>query len=187
MRALIIVGTVALALAACTTTGEIDGYKVRGTAEPETPVEQAAREFNEDWAEKIGPMIEDDPQVQEAVREILAERAASENPGDLHARAPQWFRDRWRQYLKIADGGYAVLAADRNGRGTGYVYCDPGSGALCDSHHRWTAAFKDANYKYPALRYCFNDVRNNYPAEKPDCAVYAIKDAIVWEGAMPWE
>lgn len=61
---------------------------------------------------------------------------------DLHASAPQWFKDRWRRYLEVSDGSYAVLAADRNGRGTGYVYCDPGSGGLCDSHRRWTAAFK---------------------------------------------
>ena len=106
---------------------------------------------------------------------------------DLHASAPQWFKDRWRQYLRAADGGYAVLAADRNGRGTGYVYCDPGAGGLCDNHRSWNAAFKDTNYKYPALRYCANDVRSNYPAERPDCAVYAIQDKIVWTGPMPWE
>ena len=105
----------------------------------------------------------------------------------LHADAPQWFKDRWRRYLELWDGSYAVLAADRNGRGTGYVYCDPGAGGLCDSHHRWSAAFKDVYYKRGALKYCVQDVRNNFPASKPDCALYAIGDKIVWEGRMPWE
>lgn len=125
----------------------------------------------------------DGHQVQ-GTAEVPAQRTVAT---DLHASAPQWFKDRWRRYIEIADGSYAVLAADRNGRGTGYVYCDPGSGGLCDSHHRWSAAFKDANYKYPALRYCANDVRNNYPAAKPDCAIYAITNKIVWTGPLPWE
>lgn len=147
MKAAIIVGAALLALAACTTTGEIEGHKVRGTV----PQEQAT------------------------------------TTTDLHAEAPQWFKDRWQNYLRIADGNYAVLAVDRNSRGTGYVYCAPGYGGLCRGNAGWTQAFKDTNYKYPALRYCAQDVKNNFPAEKPDCAIYAIKDKIVWQGNLPWE
>ena len=139
---------VALLAAACTTTGEVEGHRVRGTAEPPTQVTVAT---------------------------------------NLHADAPQWFKDRWQRYLELWDGSYAVLAADRNGRGTGYVYCDPGAGGLCDSHHRWSAAFKDVYYKRGALKYCVQDVRNNFPAFKPDCALYAIGDKIVWKGPLPWE
>ena len=147
MKAAIFVGAALLALAACTTTGEIEGHKVRGTA----------------------------PQMQATITT------------DLHADAPQWFKDRWQHYLGTADGNYAVLAADRNGRGTGYVYCSPGYGGLCRGDAGWNQAFKDANYKYPALRYCAQDVKNNFPAARPDCAIYAIKDKIVWKGKLPWK
>ena len=184
-RLALTLAAVGMLMAACTTTGEIEGHKVRGTAAPETPVEQAAREFNEHWAEKIGPMIEDDPQVQEAVREILAERAASENPGDLHASAPPWFRNGWARYLRDADGRYAVLAVDRNARGWGYVFCRAADCHLLEGNQH--KSHKDLRYKQKALELCRGNVREYQPAHRPDCAVYAIKDKIVWTGAMPWE
>ena len=107
---------------------------------------------------------------------------------DLHASAPQWFKDHWQRYLRDADGNYAVFAADRNGRGTGYIYCAPGYGIRCSgSGAGWTSAFKDTEYKYPAVRRCEQIVRRDFPALKPDCAIYAIKDTIVWKGRMPWE
>ena len=137
----------ALVVTACTTTGEMEGQRIRGTASPPT---------------------------QEAFAT------------DLHADAPQWFKETWRRYLELSDGNYGVMAADRNGRGAGYVYCDPGSGGLCKSHHKWSATFKDVNYKRRALNFCVQHVRENYPALKPDCALYAITDKIVWKGPMPW-
>ena len=32
-----------------------------------------------------------------------------------------------------------------------------------------------------ALDFCMQDVRNNFPALKPDCALYAIEEKIVWQ------
>ena len=137
----------ALVVTGCTTTGEMEGHRIRGTATPPMQVAVAT---------------------------------------DLHADAPQWFKDRWRHYLETSDGNYAVLALDRNARGAGFVYCDPAAGGLCKNHRSWSAAFKDVNYKHRARNICVQDVRNNYPALKPDCAIYAIQDKIVWKGPMPW-
>lgn len=175
----------ALALAACTTSNTIDGHQVRGTASPETPVEKAAREFNEQVGAIVAEAYGDDPQVQAEIRKLREERtAAGENPGNLHVGAPQWFRDGWRRYLNDADGRYAVLAVDRNARGWGYVYC---RGAGC---HRLEGAqhksWKDTEYKHKALESCRGNVREYAPAHRPDCQIYAIKDKIVWEGKMPW-
>ena len=78
----------ALALAACTTTG---------TAPPETPVEKAAREFNEYVGKIVSDAYGDDPQVQAAIlRNAVIELAAT----------PQ-----------------VIVAVDRQMRGAGYVYC----------------------------------------------------------------
>lgn len=180
MRTAIIIGAALLA-AACTTSNTIDGHQVRGTAAPETPVTQAAREFNEHWAEIIGPMVKDDPQVQAAIAELRA----AENPADLHSRAPRWFRDGWNRYLRDADGRYAVLAVDRNARGWGYVFCRAADCHLLEGNqHR---SHKDLRYRRAALELCRKNVREHQPAHRPDCAVYAIKDKIVWKGPMPWE
>ena len=182
---LISVLAAAVALAACTPPNTIDGHQVRGTAAPETPVEQSAREFNEQVGTIIAEAYGDDPQVQAKIRKLRAELAASENPGNLHAGAPQWFRDGWRRYLNDADGRYAVLAVDRNARGWGYVYC---RGAGC---HQLEGArnrsWKDVEYTNRALESCRENVREYSLAHRPECAIYAIKDKIVWEGPMPWE
>ena len=104
---------------------------------------------------------------------------------DLHADAPQWFRDGWRSYLNDADGRYAVLAVDRNARGWGYVYCNS-----ADCHRLEGASnkfWKDTQYTHKALDLCRGNVREYQPAHRADCAIYAIKDKIVWEGKMPWQ
>ena len=102
----------------------------------------------------------------------------------LHANAPQWFKDYWAKYLRQAQG-YGVLAVDRNGRGASYYYCLPGSGChnLAGNQHK---SAKDVRYTHAALQRCNKFVRENYPAAKPDCAVYAIRDKIVWKGPFPW-
>ncbi|MDD9994099.1 MAG: hypothetical protein OXP75_20055, partial [Rhodospirillales bacterium] len=52
MTAKRLIGTAVLGLVllatACTTTGEIEGHRIRGVEPTETPVEKAAREFWED-------------------------------------------------------------------------------------------------------------------------------------------
>ena len=106
---------------------------------------------------------------------------------DLYEEAPEEAREVWRRYLAHAQGRYAVLAVDRKARGYYYIYCNPGYGGLCDMPGNQGSAFKDANYKYPALEGCRQNVRGNYPAVKPDCAIFAIRDKIVWKGPMPWE
>ena len=104
----------------------------------------------------------------------------------LHDRAPAWFKEYWRGYLRQAEGGYAVLALDRNGRGAFYVYC--GAGPACQTLNLGGAkTFSDVHYKHEALKRCHGQVRKQYPAVKPDCAIYAIKNKIVWQGKLPWE
>ena len=101
-----------------------------------------------------------------------------------YAEAPEVARDIWRRYLAQADGRYAVLAADRNGRGAGWVYC------VHQCHNAMSAQWRSHNevvFKHGALKQCRKYVRQNFPAEKPDCAIFAIKDKIVWTGPMPWE
>ena len=104
----------------------------------------------------------------------------------IHADAPQWFKDYWVEFLDHGQAGYAVMAVDRRLRGASYVYCRSGGcqqlrGA--GAHKGW----KDVNYKHGALKGCRENVRENYPAAKPACAIYAISDKIVWKGPLPWE
>lgn len=142
-----VLGAALLATACVTTTGEIEGHKVRGTAEP-------------------------------TVYQLTV-------ADGLHAHAPQWFKDGWSRYLRDADGRYAVLAVDRNARGWGYVYCRAADcHALEGAGHQ---SHKDLRYKHKALDLCRGNVREYQPAHRPNCAIYAIKDKIVWEGKMPWE
>ena len=116
-------------------------------------------------------------------------RATAEPPVEivsdnyLHRGAPQWFKDYWARYLRQAEG-YGVLAVDRNGRGAMYVYCMQS----CQNANLASARGSiDVNYKHRALKDCAEYVRQEYPAEKPACEIYAIKDKIVWKGRMPWE
>ncbi len=171
----------ALAVAACATTGEIDGHKIRGTATPETPVEQAAREFNEQMGKIVGDVYGDDPKVQAALRELRSK----EDSSNLHAHAPAGFKRWWADYLDQSDGQYAVLAVDRNMRGAGMIRC--GTGDCHRANLPQVKAVLDVHYKHGALKLCRENVRENHPAEKPDCAIYAIKDKIVWKSRMPWE
>ena len=103
----------------------------------------------------------------------------------IHQNAPQWFQDAWRRYLEHAErGGFAVLAMDKKALGWGYVYCVGGG---CNSNILPQArSFIEVNYKHGALKNCRANVRRKKPAAKPDCAIFAIKDEIVWQGAMPW-
>ncbi len=137
LRAALIIGATALALAACVNTGEIEGHKVRGTAEP--PAETVSENY-------------------------------------LHRAAPQWFKDYWAKYLRHAHG-YSVMAVDRNARGAFYVYCSSACQNLTGSTFQ---SWKDVNYKHEALEKCREWVRKEFPAAKPNCAIYAIKDKIVW-------
>ena len=104
--------------------------------------------------------------------------------GYLHRAAPQWFRDGWRDYLDQAGGNFAVLAVDRNLKGWGYVRC---IGAQCRTISPTGRSWREVNYKHGALDNCRESVRDNHPAHRPDCAIYAIGDKIVWKGRMPWE
>ncbi len=104
---------------------------------------------------------------------------------DLHAGAPAWFSDWWEKYLRQARRGYAVLALDRNGLGGWYVYCAPGR---CQSlANPWSRSVKDVYYKHHALQLCRAEVAAAHPGARPDCALYAIRSNIVWQGPLPWE
>ena len=103
----------------------------------------------------------------------------------LHQGAPAWFGDWWRAYLRHARGGHAVLALDRNGRGGWYVYC-----ATAGCHrltHPFTRSVRDVHYTRRALERCRARVGEADPAARPDCALYAIRNRIVWQGPLPWE
>ena len=200
MRGLIVVAVMALAAAACTPKGTIEGQKIRGTAQTTVPsqqahdpVKEAAREF---WNKAAKDMIEaldispedmrrghysDRPEVQAQMEKIMAARAALEDSGDLHHNAPRAFKKWWSNYLDTTQGRYAVFAVDRNMRGAGFVYCQDHQ---CQSS---PMAWKMAKFNHGAVKNCRRYVREFNPAHRPDCAIYAIKDKIVWEGPMPWE
>ena len=147
MKIAIVIG-VAMLVTACVSTGEIEGHKVRATAQNSV--------------------------VQTTVTDT-----------GIHAGAPQWFRDYFGEYLARVPGSYVVMAIDRKLRGAFYVYCAGGGcHELITGQHR---SFKDVQYKHRALEGCREQVRREFPAEKPACAIYAIRDKIVWEGLMPWE
>ena len=178
MRAtFIMVAAMLLALAACETGTHI--------VEPEDPVEKAAREFwdhvGKTVAEQYGTTPEErrrgiyskDPGIQAAVVAQLAE-----------SRAKQ-FEGLWNRYLSAAGGQYAVLAVDRNMRGAGGAYCT--GGGCHNIHLPQVRSAVEYEFKGGALNLCRQHVRQQFPAEKPDCAIYAIKDKIVWEGPKPWE
>ena len=120
-------------------------------------------------------------------RRITATATLPQKPTvpDLYEGAPSYAQDAWRHYIKTSAGSYAVLAVDRNARGYGFIYCVGGG---CHNNSLPQArSFVEVNYKNGALKNCRRHVQDNYPAEKPDCAIFAIKDKIVWEGPMPWE
>ena len=78
------------------------------------------------------------------------------------------------------------MAFDRNGRGAYYVFC-AGSGE-CNRLNTATArSWVDVNYKHRSLKGCRAQVRKEFPTAKPDCAIYAINNKIVWQGPLPWE
>ena len=112
-------------------------------------------------------------------------RATAASAGALHQGAPAWFTAWWGDYLRHAQGRYAVLALDRNGRGGWYVYCGAGGCHLLD--HIRARPIKDVQYEHRALERCREAVAKVHPATRPACALYAIKNKIVWQGPLPWE
>lgn len=79
-----------------------------------------------------------------------------------------------------------MLAIDRNARGTFYVYCSEGPSCkvLNLGSHK---SYADVHYKHGALKGCREQVKKEFPATKPDCAIYTINNKIVWQGPLPWE
>ena len=67
----------------------------------------------------------------------------------------------------------------------GIVYCSGGGCHTLEGSQG--GSWKDLNYKHGALDLCRQNVRESFPAYKPNCAIYAIKDTIVWKGRFPWE
>ena len=102
----------------------------------------------------------------------------------LHAGAPGWFSAWWRDYLRHTQAGYAVLALDRNGQGGWYVYC--ATGGCHHLNHVRARSIKDVYYKHRALERCRERIAQVHPAARPDCALHAIRDKIVWQGPPPW-
>ena len=54
-------------------------------------------------------------------------------------------------------------------------------------HSSSSRSFTDVSYKHRAIRECREHVRREFPTVKPDCAIYAINNKIVWKGRMPWQ
>ena len=111
-------------------------------------------------------------------------RATATTADALHAEAPAWFTAWWGDYLRHAQQGYAVLALERNGLGGWYVYCGTLGCHVLDSVS--AQPIKDVHYRYPALQHCREEVAKAHPTARPDCAIYAIRDRIVWQGPPPW-
>ena len=112
-------------------------------------------------------------------------RATAASAGALHEGAPAWFTAWWGDYLRHAQGRYAVLALDRNGRGGWYAYCATSGCHVLDNP--FARGVKDVHYTHRALQGCRDAVAEAHPADRPGCALYAIKDKIVWQGSLPWE
>ena len=112
-------------------------------------------------------------------------RAGADSADALHAGAPAWFTAWWGDYLRHARHGHAVLALDRSGQGGWYVYCGTIGCHVLD--HVSVRPIRDVHYTYPALKHCRAAVASAGSATAPDCAVYAIRDTIVWQGPLPWE
>ena len=112
-------------------------------------------------------------------------RATAATAGDLHRGAPAWFTAWWGDYLRQERNGYAVLALDRNGQGGWYVFCGTTGCQVLD--HVLVQSIRDVHYRFPALKRCREGIAKTAPATAPDCAIYAIKDRIVWQGPLPWE
>ena len=112
-------------------------------------------------------------------------RATAASTDALHEGAPAWFTAWWGDYLDHARRGYAVLALDRNGQGGWYVFCGTTGCQVLD--HVLVQSIRDVHYKFPALERCREGIGKAGPATAPDCAIYAIRDKIVWEGPLPWK
>ena len=112
-------------------------------------------------------------------------RATAGSAAALHGAAPPWFTAWWGDYLRHARNGYAVLALDRNGQGGWYVFCGTMGCHVLD--HVSVGPIRDVHYKYPALEHCREEVAKARPAAAPDCAIYAIRDTVVWQGLLPWQ
>ena len=112
-------------------------------------------------------------------------RATAASADALHRGAPSWFMAWWSDYLRLVPGGYGVLALDRNGQGGWYVYCGALGCHVLDN--MFARGVRDVHYKHRALERCREGLAGARPAARPDCAIYAIKDKIVWQGPLPWE
>ena len=112
-------------------------------------------------------------------------RATAATADALHAGAPPWFTAWWGDYLGHARRGYAVLALDRNGQGGWYVFCGTTGCRVLD--HVLVQSIRDVHYKFPALAHCREGIAKAGSATGPDCAIYAIRDKIVWQGPLPWQ
>ena len=102
---------------------------------------------------------------------------------ELHENAPQRFKNIWNNYQKLKNAdpsGFGVLALDRNLNGGGVVYCVRYCG------NQTIGGTTILEWRAKALQHCRQDVRNNAPGKKPDCAIYAVDDKIVWTGPLPW-
>ena len=164
--ALTIIGAAALALTACTSTGTIEGHKVRGTApvadasQVEDPVAKAAREF---W----GHVAEDVVKAYGTSPEEQRQGIYSRDPNIQAAVERGILRDA---VIELAATPQVIVAVDRQMRGAGYAYCRDACGNIA-----------------MALSSCNLTVQKRRPGEMPDCAVYAVDRRIVWKGKMPWE
>ena len=103
--------------------------------------------------------------------------------GEIHRSAPAAFVDIWHQYLNDADGRYGIFAIDRNLRGSGWYYCTSGCQALFGNQSRSIKSL----WAHRAREQCEKSVRRQFPSVRPQCAIYAIKDEVVWPHPIPWQ
>ena len=110
------------------------------------------------------------------------DRANLDRNAELHAGAPAVFKLGWKRYQEQAQGRFGIFALDKRARGMGWTWCVQGCGLLLGNQNQ---AIKSL-WATQAVGQCEKVVRENFPTERPDCAVYALRDKVVWEPPFPW-
>ena len=180
-------------LVSCVPETRIEGYQIRGTEEAQVSPQRAeeievlVKRFGTSRDEQRMGRYSNNPQVQAAYEEEIVRDYPDSELRKLRSIAPDWFHQVWEQYAGLVKNSYGVMAVDRNLRGMGSIYCGPSGGCRELAAAGQNRTFKDVHYKHAAIKRCREIVRREFPAEKPACAIFAIKDKIVWKGRLPWE
>ena len=127
----------------------------------------------------------DDPGIQAAAEAAIRERYPGSALHGLQPMAPSWFWSYWHNYVIRSQQSPAALAVDRNFHAVFGTFC---TDRECQDLIR--AEHVSAAQRYvigEALEKCARQVSTTRSGERPDCALFAVGNAIVWQGRLPWE